>query len=68
MYSNFPSDFDENFAKLHAKQPNTMRDTHYISSEVLDLKTISEIVSILLKHEYGIIYNPKNVPNKYLKS
>jgi hypothetical protein len=30
--------------------------------------TISEIVSKLLKHEFGIDYSPKNVPNKYLQS
>lgn len=30
--------------------------------------TISEIVSILLKQQYGIDYKPTNVPNKYLKS
>jgi hypothetical protein len=30
--------------------------------------TISKIVSILLKHEYGIDYTPKNIPCKYLES
>lgn len=31
-----------------------------------DERTISKIVSTLLKYEYGIDYEPKNVPNKYL--
>ena len=30
--------------------------------------TISEVVLKLLKHEFGIDYSPKNVPNKYLKN
>ena len=30
--------------------------------------TISKIVTILLKHEYGIDYTPKNIPCKYLNS
>ena len=29
-------------------------------------KTISQTVSVLLKHAYGINYTPPNVPNKYL--
>lgn len=29
-------------------------------------KTISDIVTKLIKHEYGIDYRPSNVPNKYL--
>ncbi len=32
-----------------------------------DEKTISNTVSILLKHAYGIHYTPENVPNAYLK-
>jgi Ankyrin repeat len=31
-----------------------------------DEKTISNIVSLLLKHEFGIDYKSRNVPNKYL--
>ena len=31
-------------------------------------KTISQTVSVLLKHAYGINYTPANVPNKYLNS
>jgi ankyrin repeat protein len=30
-------------------------------------KVISEVVSLLMKHAYGIDYTPKNVPNAYLK-
>jgi hypothetical protein len=30
-------------------------------------KTISETVTLLMKHAYGIDYEPKNVPNAYLK-
>ena len=33
-----------------------------------DEKTISTIVSTLLRHAYGIGYLPKNVPNAYLKN
>jgi hypothetical protein len=33
-----------------------------------DEVTISKIVSILLKHEYGIDYTPKNIPCKYLNN
>ena len=31
-------------------------------------KTINEVVSVLLKHQYHINYTPPNVPNKYLNS
>jgi hypothetical protein len=31
-------------------------------------KTIAEIVSKLLKHEFGIDYKSKNIPNKYLNN
>jgi hypothetical protein len=31
-------------------------------------KTITHVVSTLLKHAYGINYSPENVPNAYLKS
>ncbi len=31
-------------------------------------RTIAEIVSKLLKHEFGIEYKPKNIPNKYLNN
>jgi hypothetical protein len=31
-------------------------------------QTISQVVSTLLQHEYGITYVPENVPNRYLKS
>lgn len=31
-------------------------------------QTISKTVSTLLKHEFGIDYEPKNIPNKYLNS
>lgn len=31
-----------------------------------DEKNIADIVSKLLRHEFGIDYKPKNVPNKYL--
>lgn len=30
-------------------------------------KTITETVTLLLKHAYGIDYSPKNIPNKYLR-
>lgn len=30
-------------------------------------KTVAEVVSLLLKHAYGIDYTPANVPNAYLK-
>lgn len=30
-------------------------------------KTINEVVSLLLKHEFGIVYSSPNVPNAYLK-
>ena len=33
-----------------------------------DEKTISKVVSLLLKNAYGIDYIPKNIPNKYLKN
>lgn len=33
-----------------------------------DEVTISRVVATLLKHQYGIDYQPANVPNKYLKS
>jgi len=33
-----------------------------------DEVTISKIVTILLRHEYGIDYSPKNVPCEYLKN
>jgi hypothetical protein len=32
-----------------------------------DEKTIADTVSLLLKHEFGIDYQPANVPNKYLR-
>jgi hypothetical protein len=32
-----------------------------------DEKTISQVVSKLIKHAYGINYIPANIPNKYLK-
>lgn len=31
-------------------------------------KTISQIVTTLLHHQYGITYRPTNIPNKYLNS
>ncbi|HTD99928.1 MAG TPA: ankyrin repeat domain-containing protein [Mucilaginibacter sp.] len=30
-------------------------------------KVVAEVVSLLIKHAYGIDYTPTNVPNKYLK-
>jgi len=30
-------------------------------------KTVSEVVSLLVKHAYGIDYTPPNIPNAYLK-
>ena len=33
-----------------------------------DEKTISKVVSLLLRNAYGIDYIPKNIPNKYLKN
>ncbi len=31
-------------------------------------ETVAEVVSLLIKHAYGIDYTPPNVPNAYLKS
>lgn len=31
-----------------------------------DEKTIFDVVSLLLKHRYGIVYSPDNIPNAYL--
>ena len=33
-----------------------------------DEKTVSKVVSLLLKNAYGIDYIPKNIPNKYLRN
>ena len=33
-----------------------------------DEKTVSKVVSLLLKNAYGIDYTPKNIPNKYLRN
>lgn len=30
-------------------------------------KTVSEVVSLLIKHAYGIDYTPSNIPNAYVK-
>jgi ankyrin repeat protein len=32
-----------------------------------DEKTVAQVVSLLMKHAYGISYTPPNVPNAYLK-
>jgi hypothetical protein len=29
--------------------------------------TVAKVVSLLMRHAYGIDYTPPNVPNKYLK-